>query len=219
VYLSAWIDLQGLSSEISLIVPFTPEGWSLPSKVSMCISAANIMPVFVMLLRWRQGKRFSEIPYIYTIIIVGIIASCVLALFWQRTVFLFGRERSVWLFSSIFILSMLDCTSSLVFFDYMKRFRAEYLTAAFVGEASTSMISSILVLVQGVGGEIICVQNNNDTALEPTYTQSRFSVKIFMFCITIIVVTSLIAFVLLRWTKIIALADAAQPVGIVGTLV
>ena len=95
----------------------------------------------------------------------------------------------------------------------MKRFRAEYLTAAFVGEASTSMISTILVVIQGVGGEIICVRNNNGTALEPTYTQSRFSVKIYMFCITIIIITSLIAFVLLRWTNIIALADAAQPVG------
>ena len=130
--LSAWIDLQGLFVEIPLIVPFTPEGWTLPSIAATCVCAANIVPMIVVLLRWWQGKRFSEIPYIYMIISVGVIACCLLAMFWHKTVFIFGRERSVWLLSCIFVLSMLDCTSSLVFFDYMKRFRSEYLRAAFL---------------------------------------------------------------------------------------
>jgi riboflavin transporter 2 len=210
--LSAWIDLQGLFVEIPLIVPFTPESWTLPSIAAICVCAANIVPVIVVILRWRQGKRFSEIPYIYTIIIVGIIACCVLALFWQETIFLFGRERSVWLLSSIFILSLLDCTSSLVFFDYMKRFRKQYLRAVFLGEALTSVIPTILILAQGVAGETICIQSSNSTVVQPIYTQPRFSVRIFMFCIAGIIVASLIAFILLRWTNIVALADAGETV-------
>jgi riboflavin transporter 2 len=210
--LSAWIDLQGLFVEIPLILPFTPERWTLPSIAAIFVCAANIVPVIVVILRWRQGKRFSEIPYIYIIITVGVIACFVLALFWQKTVFLFGRERSLWLLSCIFILSMLDCTSSLVFFDYMKRFRPEYLRAVFLGEALTSIIPTLLILAQGVGGETICIQNSNSTILEPSYTQPRFSVRIFMFCIASIVVASLMAFVLLRWTNIITLANAAEPV-------
>ncbi|CAF1080123.1 unnamed protein product [Adineta steineri] len=208
--LSAWIDLQGLFVEIPLIIPHTPEGWTLPSIAAICICAANIVPAIVVILRWWQGKKFSEIPYIYLIIIVGVIACFVLALFWQRTIFIFGRERSIWLLSCIFILSMLDCTSSLVFFDYMKRFRAQYLQAAFLGEALTSAIPTILILAQGVAGETICIQTGNSTIFEPTYTQPRFSVRIFMFCIAGIIVASLIAFILLRWTNIVTLADAAD---------
>jgi len=208
--LSAWIDLQGLFVELPLIVPFTPERWTLPSLAAICVCAANIMPVVVVVLRWRQGKRFSEIPYIYVIIIIGVIACCIIAVFWQKTVFLFGRERSVWLLSSIFILSMLDCTSSLVFFDYMKRFRTQYLRAVFLGEALTAVIPTLLILAQGVGGETICIRNSNTTILEPNYTQPRFSVRIFMFCIAGIIVASLIAFILLRWTNIVALADATE---------
>jgi riboflavin transporter 2 len=210
--LSAWIDLQGLFVEIPLIVPFAPEGWALPSIAAICACSANIAPVIVVILRWRQGKRFSEIPYIYIIIIVGAIACFVLALFWQKTVFLFGSERSLWLFSCIFILSMLDCTSSLVFFDYMKRFRTQYLRAVFLGEALTSIIPTLLILAQGVAGETICIQNSNSTIIEHSYTQPRFSVRIFMFCIGSIIIASLIAFVLLRWTNIVTLANAAETV-------
>ncbi|CAF1122566.1 unnamed protein product [Didymodactylos carnosus] len=210
--LSAWIDMQGLFVELPLIVPFTPERWTLPSTAAMCVCAANIVPAVVIVLRWRQGKKFSEIPYIYMIIIVGIVACFILALSWQQTIFLFGRQRSVWLLASIFILSMLDCTSSLVFFDYMKRLRAQYLSAVFLGEALTSVIPTLLVLAQGVGGETICINTSNSTIPEARFTQPRFSVRIFMLCITGIITASLIAFVLLRWTNAIALADAAQMV-------
>nr|ACI90374.1 G protein-coupled receptor-like protein [Philodina roseola] len=210
--LSAWIDLQGLFVEIPLIVPFTPERWTLPSIASVFVCAANIVPIIVVLLRSCQGKRFSEIPYIYIIIIVGILACCVIAMFWQKTVILFGRERSVWLLSGIFVLSMLDCTSSLVFFDYMKRFRAEYLRAAFLGEALTAAIPTLLILAQGVGGETICVQTGNGTYAKPTYTQPRFSVRVFMFAIAGIIMSSLIAFILLRWTKLVDIADAEEHV-------
>ncbi|CAF1404549.1 unnamed protein product [Rotaria sordida] len=111
--LSAWIDLQGLFVEIPLIVPFTPERWTLPSIAATC-------------------------------------------------------------------------------------------------EALTSVIPTILILAQGVAGETICVQKSNSTILEPSYTQPRFSVKIFMFCIAGIIMASLIAFILLRWTSIVTLADAAE---------
>jgi uncharacterized membrane protein AbrB (regulator of aidB expression) len=94
----------------------------------------------------------------------------------------------------------------------MKRFRPEYLRAVFLGEALTSIIPTLLILAQGVAGETICIQNSNSTILEPSYTQPRFSVRIFMFCITGIIIASLIAFIILRWTSIVTLANAAETV-------
>ena len=208
--LSAWIDLQGLFVELPLITPLTPEGWTLPSSISLCICAANIGPILIVLLRWRQGKRFSEIPYIYIIIIIGIVSCCVMAVSWQKTVLLFGRERSVWLLGTILTLSLLDCTSSLVFFDYMKRFRAHYLTAAFLGEGLTTLLPTLLALLQGIGSDTICVSIGNGTILEPIYSQPRFSVTVFLFLIAGIILLSLTAFILLRWTNIVSLADAAE---------
>jgi riboflavin transporter 2 len=210
--LSSWIDLQALLVELPLIIPQTPEKWALPSIAAMFVCAANILPMFVFIQRSYQGKRFSEIPYIYLIIIVGMVACCVLAMCWQTTWIVFGRERSVWLLSGIFILSMLDCTSSLVFFDYMKRFRTEYLRAAFLGETLTSAIPTLLILIQGVAGETICSPSINGTIVEVTFTQPRFSVRIFMFAIAGIILASFIAFVILRWTNIVEKACAADDV-------
>jgi len=212
---SAWIDLLGLAVEVPLMVPLTPEGWTLPSAIALCMCIGNFAPILLVVVRWRQGKRFSEIPYIYVIISIGILSCFVMGTLWQQTTFLFGRDRSVWLLSAVFTLSILDCTSSLVFFDYMKRFRARYLTAAFVGEGLSGVIPTIFALVQGVGGEAICIQNSNGTVLEPIYTKPRFSVTVFLYLITGVIFLSLVAFLLLRWTSIISFADADELVSTV----
>ncbi|CAF4374801.1 unnamed protein product [Rotaria sp. Silwood2] len=209
--LSAWIDLEGVFAELTIMISFIPEGWTIPSVVGLCLCAANIMPAIVTFLRWYQGKRFSEIPYIYIIIIIGIVSCCVLAFSWHKTTYLFGRERSLWLIGCVFALALLDSTSSLVFFDYMKRFQIRYLTAVFLGEGFTGVIPTLLLLAQGSAGEAICAQSSNGTTLEPTFTQPRFSVTVYMLLITSIIIASLIAFLLLRWTNIVILADAVEP--------
>jgi hypothetical protein len=94
----------------------------------------------------------------------------------------------------------------------MKRFRTHYLTATFLGEGLTGLVPTLLALAQGIGGEAICIVNSNGTALEPTYSQPRFSVTIFMFLIAGVIGLSLIGFLLLRFTSIISLANAAEPV-------
>ncbi|CAF3973379.1 unnamed protein product [Rotaria magnacalcarata] len=215
--LSAWIDLQGIFVELPIMVLLTPEGWALPSLINLSISIANIVPLLLVLLRWHQGSRFSEIPYIYIIILVGAISCGGLALFWQKTIFFFGSQRSIWLLTAIFSLSILDCTSSLVFFDYMKRFQSKYLTAVFLGEGLTAAIPTLLALAQGSMGDPICIENINSTGVQPVYPQPRFSVTVFLLLMTFIIIASLFAFMLLRWTKIISMAGAAEKYSIFPT--
>lgn len=209
--LSAWIDLQGVFVELPLMLPYIPEGWTFPSTVGLVLCAANIMPAIITWLRWCQGNRFSEIPYIYIIIIIGVVSCCFLAFLWNKTTYLFGSERSLWLLGCIFTLSMLDCSSSLVFFDYMKRFRTQYLSAVFLGEGLTGLIPTILLIIQGIGGEAICNTSANGTISTPTFTKPRFSITIYMLLVAGIILASLIAFILLRWTNIVSLADASEP--------
>ncbi|CAF4502784.1 unnamed protein product, partial [Rotaria magnacalcarata] len=180
----AWIDSQGLFVELPLMISFIPERWTLPSIVGSCLCATNIMPAIITWLRWYEGKRFSEIPYIYMIITIATL--------------LFDRERSIWLIGSVFTLSMLDCTLSLLFFDYMKRFRTQYLTAVSLGEGLTGLIPTILLLIQGIGGESSCASNINGTIVALTFTQPSFSITVYMLLIASIIVGLLLAFVLLR---------------------
>ncbi|CAF4452914.1 unnamed protein product, partial [Adineta steineri] len=59
--LSTWIDLNSVWIELPLIVNTAPERWTLPSTLSLIISLANVFPLLVVIIRWRLGKRFSEI--------------------------------------------------------------------------------------------------------------------------------------------------------------
>ncbi|CAF0851020.1 unnamed protein product [Rotaria sordida] len=206
--LSTWIDINSVWIELPLIVNSAPEHWRLPSILSLVISLANIFPLIVAILRWKLGKYYSEIPFIYIIIIVGIIACCSIALFWNHTTYIDGKERSVALLTAVFSLAILDCTSSLVFCDYMRRLKAKYLHAMFFGESLTGTLPTLIALAQGVGGEIQCIKNNSTSSFEPVYSEARFSVSTFFFLVTGIIILSLLAFMTLRWTSIIKLAKA-----------
>jgi riboflavin transporter 2 len=109
---------------------------------------------------------------------------------------------------AVFALATLDCTSSLVFCDYMKRFKAKYLQAMFFGEGLTGTLPTLIALAQGIGGEVQCRENNQTLTIEPIYSKPRFSVSVFFFLVTGIIGVSLIAFMLLRLTSIIKLAKA-----------
>ena len=208
--LSTWIDLNSVWIELPLIVNSAPERWKLPSILSLVIALANIFPVIVVILRWKLGRHFSEIPFIYTIIVVGIIACFSIGLFWNYTAYIYGKERSIALTIAVFALAMLDCTSSPVFCDYMRRFKAIYLHAMFLGESLTGTLPTLIALAQGVGGEIQCIKNNYTSTIEPIYSKPRFGVSIFFFLITCIITTSLLAFVALRLTSIVKLAQAKE---------
>ena len=200
---SVWI-------ELPLIVNVAPERWTLPSTLSLIISLANIFPILVVFLRWKFGQRLSEIPFIYVIIIVGILACFAIGLFWDYTAYIYGKERSVPLLLAVFALAILDCTSSLVFYDYMKRFQAKYLQAMFIGEGFTGTLPTLIAIVQGVGGEAKCVPTNDTAVFRPIYSKPRFGVSMFFYLVTGIIVISLLAFVLLRLTSLTTLAKAKE---------
>ncbi|CAF2862880.1 unnamed protein product [Rotaria sp. Silwood2] len=206
--LSTWIDLNSVWIELPLIVNSAPERWTLPSTLSLVISLANIFPLLVVILRWKLGRYYSEIPFIYIIIIVGIIACCSIGLFWNQKTYIGGKEHSVALITAVFALAILDCTSSLVFCDYMRRLKAKYLHAMFFGESLTGTLPTLLALAQGVGGEIQCIKNNSTSYIQPIYSEARFTVSTFFFLVTSIISFSLLAFMTLRLTSIIKLAKA-----------
>ncbi|CAF1093105.1 unnamed protein product [Didymodactylos carnosus] len=211
--ISTWLDLQGIWIELPLIIPYAPEAWSLPSILSIITCSANIFPLLIILHRRVVGsEKFSAIPYIYAVIIVGVISCLIIALFWDKTVFIFHHQRSLILLLATFFLSMLDCSSTVIYSDYMKHFRAYYLNAMFFGESLTCFIPTIIAIVQGVGGEIVCQNvtlSDNSTALAPTYSQPRFSVSVYFFILTVVIMCSLCAFIILRWSPVTKIADAS----------
>ncbi|XP_048084954.1 riboflavin transporter 2-like isoform X2 [Alosa alosa] len=149
--LGSWVTICGLWVELPLIVPQIPEGWYLPSYLSALIQLANVGPLCVTLAHRLCPGRLNESALIYAVVSLGTVATFLLAFFWRETVEVAGAQRSVALFTLTFLVSAVDCTSSVTFLPFMNRLPPTYLTSYFVGEGLSGLLPALVALAQGVG--------------------------------------------------------------------
>ncbi|KAF3691604.1 Riboflavin transporter 2 [Channa argus] len=210
--MGSWVAINGMWVELPLVVPEIPEHWYLPSYLTVIIQMANIGPLFITLMhRFRPGS-LDERPVIYCIVGLGIIATFLLAFFWKHTVTIGGSLHSVPLLMLSFLLSIVDCTSSVTFLPFMMRLRPQYLTTYFAGEGLSGLVPALVALIQGVG--VVHCQNvtlagsANETAdnssmfgsseLEAIYQPAKFSAQVFFIFLSAMMVVCLVAFILLN---------------------
>lgn len=210
--MGSWVAINGMWVELPLVVPEIPEGWFLPSYLTVLIQMANIGPLFITLMhRFRPGL-LDERPVIYCIVVLGIVATFLLAFFWRHTVTIGGSLHSVPLLLLSFLLSVVDCTSSVTFLPFMMRLRPQYLTTYFAGEGLSGLVPALVALIQGVG--VVHCQNAtlagaaNTTAgnasvagggeLEAIYQPAKFSAQVFFVFLSAMMVVCMVAFLLLN---------------------
>ena len=196
--LSTWLDINGVWVELPLIVNQAPEGWTLPSYLTLAIALSNIGPLIIIFFKLIFRERLNERIFIYIEILVGIISCALIAEYWHKRTYFAGQERSVFLIILVFLLGTLDTTSTVTYADYMKRYNSKLLNALYLGESLTSLIPSILASIQGVGGEAICRENST----YPEYSSPRFSVQVYFWVFVGLIVFSLVAFLILEYSTI-----------------
>eukprot|EP00096_Caligus_rogercresseyi_P003208 TRINITY_DN1588_c0_g1_i1.p1 TRINITY_DN1588_c0_g1~~TRINITY_DN1588_c0_g1_i1.p1 ORF type:complete len:431 (-),score=64.49 TRINITY_DN1588_c0_g1_i1:162-1454(-) len=196
--ISSWISINGLWVELPLMVSVLPESWNLPSYLVFLIQIANVGPIAYSLLRWKVG--ISNSLCIYGVLFLGVIASGSLIFTWSRTLDIGGASHSLGLFIPILLLSLVDCTSSVLYFPYVGTFKAFYLNSYLMGEGLSGFLPSILSLAQGLG-KTTCENkwNNASNQMEsvPIAVPPNFSVDIFFVFLTGMMVLSLGAFLAL----------------------
>lgn len=196
--LSTWLDINGVWVELPLIVNQAPEGWTLPSYLTLAIALSNIGPLIIIFFKLIFRERLNERIFIYIEILVGIISCALIAEYWHKRTYFAGQERSVFFIILVFLLGTLDTTSTVTYADYMKRYNSKLLNALYLGESLTSLIPSILASIQGVGGEAICRENST----YPEYSSPRFSVQVYFWVFVGLIVLSLLAFLVLEYSTI-----------------
>lgn len=149
--LGSWVTICGIWVELPLLVPQLPEGWYLPSYLSILIQLANVGPLCVTLAHRLRPGKLNESALIYSIVSLGAVATFLMAFFWSQTVEVGGVHRSLPLFVLAFLVSAVDCTSSVTFLPFMNRLPPVYLTSYFVGEGLSGLLPALVALAQGVG--------------------------------------------------------------------
>ena len=134
------------------------------------LQVANIGPITYGLLRHCLATPPPQHASIVAVLGVGVAASLGLVLAWDLTSIIAGQQRSTGLFVSVFLLSLVDCTSSVLFLPYMASFKQTYLNSYLIGEGMSGFVPAIAALAQGVSGNPQCV---NGTVV-PVLDQARF---------------------------------------------
>ena len=146
---------------------------------------ANIGPITYGLLRHCLATPPPQHVSIVAVLGGGAAASLGLVIAWDLTSSIGGQQRSTGLFVSVFLLSLVDCTSSVLFLPYMASFKQTYLNSYLIGEGMSGLVPAIAALAQGVSGNPQCV---NGTVV-PVLDQARFPTADFFVFLMVRIVT------------------------------
>ncbi|KAG4078037.1 hypothetical protein HA402_002088 [Bradysia odoriphaga] len=200
--IGSWICVNSMFIQLPLIVSKAPEGWSLPSYLSIIIQLGNIGPLCYTLFQKYSPRKLKDSYVIYVIYVIGCTASILMAFLFERTAVVGGENRSVALMALGFCFALVGCTSSVLFMPYMGRFREIYLITYLIGEGLSGFLSSIMALIQGVGGAPTCILVNPDTMEYIKETSPpRFETREFFIFVFVVMLISGLAFILLNKLK------------------
>uniref|UniRef100_A0A915Q1T5 Adenylate kinase n=1 Tax=Setaria digitata TaxID=48799 RepID=A0A915Q1T5_9BILA len=154
---TSWLSTNSVWMELPLLTEKLPEGWSLPSYLIVVVQMASVGPLIYSIIR----KCSKVSPPVTAIILILLMFCCLctvlMGLFWSKTIFLFGQERSVVLMVLLFGMALVNSTSNVLFMPFMASFHASYLTAYFVGMGLSSLFPSIISILQDSGNNCITV--------------------------------------------------------------
>ncbi|KAE8748246.1 hypothetical protein FOCC_FOCC005085 [Frankliniella occidentalis] len=194
--MGAWLSVNAMYTQLPILIASAPESWNLASYIVVLIQAANIGGILYALLGRRYPGEALERGAIYFLEAVGIAALALMAFFYQEVTVVGGQPHSVALLALVFLSALLACTSSVLFVPYMNRFAPTYLVSYMIGEGLSSLLPSVVSLVQGVSGDPVCVVGDDGT--RQSYTPPPvFSTRTYLVATALVQAVSLAAFALL----------------------
>lgn len=214
--ISSWIGVTSAYLQLPILVSTAPEGWSLPSYMVLTVQIANIGSFAYVLYQKYSPKKLDDGILIYFTLLIGCVAAICMAFFYQETTEINGNKHSVALLLFCLMFALVGCLSSVLFMPYMGRFRECYLVSYMFGMGLNGFLSSVMALIQGVGGPPECVKTNS-TDGSPAYvevtSEALFSTKLYFILVFAVLVLSTIAFILLNNLNVCKKEYAAGTIG------
>lgn len=212
--IGSWIGVTSAFLQLPLIVATAPEGWSLPSYMVITVQAANIFSFAYVLHQKYSPRKFNDGHFIYITMVIGCVAAICMSFLYHQTTDIGGSHHSVSLLVFTLMFAIVGCMSSVLFMPYMGRFREIYLVTYLLGQGLNGFLSSILALIQGVGGTPECVWDNSTDTYTKYIPPPRFGPNIYFLFVFAILMLSTIAFILLNKLQVCKNQYAAGTIGL-----
>lgn len=200
--IGTWLGVNGTFIQLPLLVNEAPEGWSLPSYLSVMVQIGNLGPLLYTLYQKYSPWKLNDGWTIQAVLAVGTVSCILTAFFYSRTASVFGNDHSVALFVLTIFTALNACTSSVLFMPYMGRFKEQYMVTFFIGEGLSGLLPSVTALIQGIGDSGKCVLVNVTETGEEIYELQKepplFDTKVFFLILFALMVLSYVGYTLLN---------------------
>ncbi|KAL7727356.1 hypothetical protein ACLKA6_003015 [Drosophila palustris] len=200
--IGTWLGVNGTFIQLPLLVNEAPEGWSLPSYLSVMVQIGNLGPLLYTAFQKYSPWKLNDGWTIHAVLLIGTLSCLLTAFFYNKTASVMGSEHSVALFILTIFTALNACTSSVLFMPYMGRFKEQYMVTYFIGEGLSGLLPSVTALVQGIGNTGSCVLVNITETGQEIYEQVTqpplFDTKVFFLILFGLMVLSYIGYTLLH---------------------
>lgn len=197
--IGSWILVNSLYTQLPLLVQSAPEGWNLPSYLSIAIQSGNLGPLLYSAWRKKFGNQYDR-PLTISLLILGIISIFLMAMFYNVSGIIFNQPHSIVLCTLTFAIALVGCTSSVLFIPSLSQYSDVYLVTYMVGEGISGFIPSIIAIIQGVGFTTCnTVVRNGQNITEKSITNAHFSSGLFFTIIGTIMFMSTLSYFCLEY--------------------
>lgn len=191
--MGSWAAVNGVWVELPVVVKDLPEGWSLPSYLSVLVALGNLGLLVVTAWRRLAPGKGERIP-IRVVQALSVAATALLAPLWHHVAPVGGQQHSVAFLTLALLLAMACCASNVTFLPFLSHLPPPFLRSFFLGQGLSALLPCVLALVQGVGRLECLPAPTNGTPGPPVNFPERFSASTFFWMLTALLVTSAAAF-------------------------
>lgn len=141
--ISCWIGINGIFSQIPLIIDILPEKYALPSYMVLAFQFGNICPLLYLLVDLIKNpriKRTVDTISVIVITIVGTLACVLIGALWNVTTPIGGQEVSLAFLILVFVLGCCDTSTSVIYFPVISEYKYQYIAALEVGQNVTGIL-------------------------------------------------------------------------------
>uniref|UniRef100_A0A2I3T6E3 Riboflavin transporter n=2 Tax=Pan troglodytes TaxID=9598 RepID=A0A2I3T6E3_PANTR len=191
--MGSWAAVNGIWVELPVVVKELPEGWSLPSYVSVLVALGNLGLLVVTLWRRLAPGKDEQVP-IRVVQVLGMVGTALLASLWHHVAPVAGQLHSVAFLALAFVLALACCASNVTFLPFLSHLPPRFLRSFFLGQGLSALLPCVLALVQGVGRRECPPAPINGTPGPPLDFLERFPASTFFWALTALLVASAAAF-------------------------
>ena len=158
-------------------------------------------------------EQQAETYAIHLVMLIGIVSCILLGTYWNKTVYVFGAQRSVYFFGFVYAFAFVDCATSVLYIPYMRHFRQVYIFPFFAGEGLSGLVPSLLSFAQGISSQPFRPNITRDSfATDDEYRSKlieaqnetlNFPVSTYIYLLSITIIISWVAYILLNFDFIV----------------